>query len=207
MHFHRIAILTLVIGLTVVSSVAARTSGFWTSPGQTATWHYSDQGGANILSEEAGVAGWVDPTEPVSAGDMPAGTRVRPYEVIDLLPAGVPRTAKAVQLNVKTIITKGPIDNATSVFAFARRYGSKCCGGPAGMERYPIDWNATINGRIHYVYGWAGQSVAQLARDSRRDWNTVIVPVSNGRIEFAWGYRKAEGDAVGVGVMLTGWLG
>jgi hypothetical protein len=210
----RALVLTLVAALTVTAStVAARKTYLWTTTSPLATWHYSDNGGVNIISEQAGVTGWVDPTLPVDTGGGAPPTQIAPYRTINLAGAGIPSTAKAVQLAVKTIITKGPVDFGASVFVFARRYGSTCCAGPPGYQQQPIDWNVTRpDGTVHPVEGMVGQAVAQLARDTVRQWTTVVVPVSQGRFQYSWGYRKApgmwpDGDAVGVGVMVTGWLG
>src|SRR5712691_1360825 len=151
-------------------------------------------------------AGTVHPEAPTQVVVPPGGppTHASGWMTVDLTAWGVPPTAKAAFLSFKGVITKGSQDGTVVVYDFARAPGSTCCQGPPGHENYPTDWNAGP--------GLVLQVAKQLARDTVRSWTTAIVPLVNGKFEFAWGYRRVEGDwpfgdAVGTEVHVIGWLG
>ena len=184
-----------------VSSVRSAGSDFAAG---AALVHVDQRASARILVEHraAGVEA-NDNTILISPGGDTPPTHASGWRAIDVTPFGVPQSAKAVLLSFKALITKGTSDGTAVVFAFARAPGADCCHGPAGFAAYPIDWNQKG--------GMVAQAVVQLASDSNRTWTQGVVPLQNGTFEFAWGYRKVDGewpagDAVGTEVYVSGWL-
>ena len=162
-------------------------------------WHLP-QAGPNRLEladKQVGIAAsaafYVDNTKLVTYKDIFGNTEVThssPWTVIDTTGIGIPRTAKAVRLSLKGIITKGRSDGLATVYIMVRPYGSRCCPGPPGFETYPVDHQL--------AGGWQTESVLQTVMqhntDGRREWVSVDVPLRQGKFEYAWGYRRVEGD-------------
>ena len=67
---------------------------------------------------------------------------------------------------------------------------STCCLGPPGYEDYPVDFQLASGSQTESVL----QTIAQLPADGRREWATVDVRLRDGKFEYAWGYRRVEGD-------------
>lgn len=135
-------------------------------------------------------------------------TNSSPWETFDAAQFGVPARARAVQLEFKAVIT-GIADSETTVYAFVKTYRSTLCQGPRGFKNYPVDfaWTGEAGGGGEKCWAIQG-SIDGL--NGVRELNTVDVPLTDGKFEFAWGYRKPpgpwpQGSALGLGVWLNGW--
>jgi hypothetical protein len=117
-------------------------------------------------------------------------THSSPWQVVDTRSIGIPATAKVVRISLKGIVTKGQSDGLATVYIMVRPLGSKCCGGPPGFVDYPVDHQLWQGWQVESVL----QTVAQHAVEGVREWANVDVPLRKGRFEFAWGYRRTEGD-------------
>lgn len=162
-----------------------------------------------LLLVRGNQAGYVNDTAAYSTPDGLVW-HVAPYAALPLAELGVPASATAVRVTAKAVITKGAGDGTVSVFMFARQPYAVCCGGPPGHERQPIDSNEG-----QPVRGMIEQAVAQHAGDGVRALNEVTIPVTDGTLEWSWGYRESVndgqawplGDAVAVNLYLDGWEG
>jgi hypothetical protein len=162
-------------------------------------WHLP-QAGPNrleLVDKQVGVAAsaaqYLDNTRVVTYHDVFGNTQIThssPWTVVDVARVGIPRTAKAVRLSLKGIITKGASDGLATVYVMIRPYGSTCCAGPPGFRNYPVDYQLSHGWQVESVL----QTVLQHGDDGRREWVTVDVPLRAGRFEYAWGYRRVEGD-------------
>jgi len=195
------------LAAAAVASVATYAFGYG-SPDFTPTAagiHYDLQAPNRLIlfSRGAGTAASYDDTTLIYPNNGAPPTHASGWEAIDVTGFGVPVTAKAVYLSFLAATTKGLNDGTATVFGFVRAPGAVCCDGPPNYPNYPIDWNAED--------GFVSQTANQLARDANRTWSQATVPLVNGKFEFAWGYRKIEGnypdgDAVGIAVYINGWL-
>jgi hypothetical protein len=129
------------------------------------------------------------------------------WKTIDLTTFGVPTDAKAAILTFKAVLSKGPYQATTAVYAFARAPGADCCEGVSPWQAYPIDYDMAQNGGAG-VEGMVAQASGFKMYDTAREWApSTIVPLVDGRFQFAWGYQRYyPSDALGIGVYLDGWI-
>jgi hypothetical protein len=193
----RHTVLVLAIVATGVSaSIAAaqhHAAGLW-GPAITA-WHLPLAGPNRLELEDrqVGVGNYVDDTKLITFKDINGTTETTHssrWTVVDVTKVGIPKSAKAVRLSLKGIITKGQSDGLATVYVMVRPYGSNCCQGPPGYADYPVDFQLYQGWQVESVL----QTVLQHAVDGRREWVTVDVPLRQGKFEFAWGYRRVDGE-------------
>lgn len=157
-------------------------------------WHLPVNGPNRIeLTErQVGVGSYVDDTKLITYLDVNGNTEQThssKWAVMNVASVGIPKSAKAVRLSLKGIITKGQSDGLATVYVMVRPYRSTCCRGPLGFRDYPVDFQLRHAPQVESAL----QTVLQRAVDGRRDWATVDVPLRNGRFEWAWGYRRVDG--------------
>lgn len=176
------------------------------------TWHIADAPGSTVIFHRQLGTNCCDTSDETRVVEIHTvqGTVVTEHSSgwspIDVTQFGVPSTATAVRIQVKGVITAV---NEPDVFAFARKTGSGLCPGPPGFENYPVDFSwagETGNGWVKCFAVHAAIS----GSNGVREFNTVEVPLVNGKFDFAWGYKRTPGtwpagDAIAVGVWLVGW--
>jgi hypothetical protein len=213
-----IAAAVVVLGAAGTGAYAAA-GGFDPSfPGPTTwaavtTWRIPPAPGADfIIKREVGASfDTTDDTRRLTFTDE-YGDQVTsnssPWEPIDVTQFGVPASATAVRLQFKAVIT-GIADTESTVYAFVKTDGSPLCPGPPGFENYPVDFGWTGEAAEGGEKCWAVHGTIAGA-NGVREFNTVDVPLTHGKFDFAWGYRKPpgqwpHGSAVAIGVWLDGW--
>lgn len=179
------------------------------------TWHIAPAPGADyIIKREIGANdATTDDTRLVTLTDENGdqiSTNSSPWETIKAAQFGVPGRARAVQLEFKAVVT-GIADSESTVYAFVKTYRSSLCQGPPGFKNYPVDfaWTGEVGDGGEKCWAIHGSIDGQ---NGLRELNTVDVPLTDGKFEFAWGYRKPpgpwpQGSALGLGVWLNGWAG
>jgi hypothetical protein len=190
------AILTILIALLTASGAATAVA---RSTGVEAT--RSVLLPPNVTLVAVDTASTDDGTTIIVPDDGNAPRHVARYRTLDLTPYGVPTDATGVVLAFKAVLTKGLNDGTAAVFAHVRPPGSNCCLGGPDAPNFPADgawWGTRVQGLV-------AQSVAQLPRDAQRNWSYAIVPSTNGRVEYSWGYTRVEGDSAAIAVYLNGW--
>jgi hypothetical protein len=163
------------------------------------TWHLPIAGPnqLGLVDKQVGIASsasqYVDDTKLVTYADINGNTETTDssaWTVMDVTKVGVPRTAKAIRLGLKGIITKGQSEGLAVVYVMIRPYDSTCCQGPPGFRNYPVDIQMADGRQVETVL----ETVLQHPADGRRDWASVDVSLRNGKFEYAWGYRRVDGD-------------
>jgi hypothetical protein len=197
--------IALIIVFAVVALTAATTASAlppW-SPGFT--WHIAPVPHSRLVYiRQLGTAtDQVDDTTPITYADLGGNQEtehVAAWKNLDLS-RYVPKNAKVALLSIKTIITKPYEIGTADVFVFMRSSGSTCCRGPAGFADYPVDFSTTTN-PDHL--GIAAQAVlGQLG--GVRQFDTIAIPLKNGRMQIAWGYQRMPSDALAFAVYLDGY--
>jgi hypothetical protein len=162
-------------------------------------WHLPAAGPnrLELVDKQVGIAQsasqYVDNTRVVTYKDIFGNaetTHSSRWTVVNATSIGVPPNAKALRLSLKGIITKGGANGLATVYVMLRPYESTCCPGPPGFEGYPVDHQLASGWQTETVI----QTLAQTASDGKREWATVDVPLRDGKFEYAWGYRRIEGD-------------
>lgn len=174
------------------ANASHRASAAW-GPGITA-WHLPALGPnrVELTERQVGVGNYVDDTKVVTYTDVNGNTETTHssrWTVMDVTRFGIPKSAKAIRLSLKGIITKGQSDGLATVYVMVRPYGSTCCQGPPGFRRYPVDFQLQGAPQVESAL----QTVEQQAVNGLREWSTVDVPLKAGKFEWAWGYRRVEG--------------
>lgn len=205
--FKRILIVAVVAALSLAGYAYAEGGPHWTAP--VTAWSYADDGADTnlVLMRQLGTADdTVDDTAPVTFSPLGVTWTITehssPWRTLDLKPFGVPADATAVELGVKTVITKPTSPANAVVNVFMRASGSSCCEGPDGFTDYPVDYS-TSNNPDHL--GLVAQAVTETAPGGERQYDDIVEPVVNGELEWAWSYRDGAGDAVGFDVYVNGW--
>ena len=119
-----------------------------------------------------------------------------PWADLDLTPYGVPSTAKDVLLTAQHVITKGNTNGTVQTDFFFRQPGSNYTG-----ENIPC-----LGTGVQY----SNEEVAYMANDGRRTFDESWVPLSNGHIQWSWGYYRnagvwPTGDALQVSAYVLGY--
>lgn len=152
-----------------------------------------------------------DDTRQITFVDVNHNTQTTNSSTWERVHLAVPAGAKVARLTLHSIITRGSRPGSTVVYAFARRPGATCCSGPPANPNRPVDFQlqgtTTKNPRLAPM---VTQISATGPNGTLRDNVTVDVPIRDGVVEFAWGYRRIlgdypTGDALGVLVFLDGW--
>jgi hypothetical protein len=172
------------------------------------TWHIPPAPGADTIIERQ-VGTFFDTTDDTHRftytdeyGDQ-VTSNSSTWEPIDVTQFGVPASATAVRLQFKAVISDGLPGTEATVYAFVKKDGSPLCPGPPGFEKYPVDtgWTGEVGEKCWAVHG------TTVGRNGVREFHTVDVPLTDGKFDFAWGYRKPPGPGAGagIGVWLDGW--
>lgn len=210
---------SLLIGVVIAmafAGVAKATSALLQNPTDwttVTTWHYPPAPGADyIIKRQLGTTtDTPDDTIPVTLTDQNGNvihTNSSPWTPIDVTQFGVPVDATVVQLSFKAIITAVDGDGP-AVYAFVKSDGANICPGPPGFENYPVDYTWDGEPGDGGEKCWAVHAAID-GTNGVREFDTVDVPVVNGKFDFSWGYRKKpgqwpKGSAVAIGVWLDGW--
>lgn len=193
-------------GAVALAACAPAAAG-WTQP--IREWHY-DSDGANVhqvmIRQLGTTTDTADDTLPLtftSANGTKVEGQTSKWITLDLS-RKIPKRAKVVALGIKMVISKVEGGTPTDIYVFGRRPGSKCCLGPPGHRDQPVDWS--VPGNMGHV-GMIGHAVAAHQGDGVRTFSSAVIPVTDGKVQIAWGYRRMPTDGIAFALYLNGWGG